>query len=171
MRSVIHTQALPTPLVPVPLGSGLRNRCSTGSLDLLAEPVRDLPVALLGGVLVDQCSPHRRVTHARHQLLGGRSGGGSQVITGVPQVVEMHGRGIKRAGLAGLPTTPSTSGPGAAGGPSRPRAHGGVSSLGQQCALMAAITQLARSDRRNRRPPTHPSLCRSPDQASLCRLG
>ena len=54
------------------------------------EPVCESAGPSLGGVLVDQCSPHRRVPHAMHQLSRRGTRLGHEVVAGVAQVVEVE---------------------------------------------------------------------------------
>ncbi len=52
------------------------------------ERLRDDDVAITRCVLVDQRGTCRRVTHARHQLLRARTGGGGERVAGVAQIVD-----------------------------------------------------------------------------------
>lgn len=70
--------------------------------DAGAERVGDLPVLLLGRVLVDQRSPGGAVAHPGHEVSEAGAGTRSQRVPGVPQVVEVE---------------PGQSEPGDGGGP------------------------------------------------------
>jgi len=59
-------------------------------LDQGIEPVCESPGPSLGGVLVDQYRPHRRVPHAVHQLSRRCTRLGNEVVAGVAQIVEVE---------------------------------------------------------------------------------
>jgi hypothetical protein len=51
-----------------------------------AQGPRDLVIAVVGGVLVDQGGRRGGVAHPPHELLGARAGRGRQCRSGVPQL-------------------------------------------------------------------------------------
>jgi len=57
----------------------------------LPERVRDLPLALISGVQVNQRRPGAAVTHPGHQLPEVRPGCCGQGVAGMAQIVEVHG--------------------------------------------------------------------------------
>ena len=106
--------------MPCPLRARSSPRAPSGRLVFLElfpgqlpEGIGDLPLPFVGGVLVDQGSTGAAVSHAGHQLSQARTGTGREVVSGMPQIVEVdagQASGLQRREPDPAPEVPRRSG-------------------------------------------------------------